>query len=600
MKIMDGANRDGQQKTWRNGIRPLLYWLLLVLVLFGIRLNERLLENTRLYFSVSMNGQFSQYPFKVTLDGKPVESGDNISLGSHQFAIVGPQTDLVSMDLNIFYGKHDLGNIHLKRSTGTLSINATPAAQTITIRGSEFSTNISDGGSISLVVPTDTYSVRVQYPFWSDAQTAAVVRDTTVPVSFAPKFGTLHVTCNRDGAAFQLQDSNQRIIESGNMPGMLTEIPVGTYELTATHHHHQLQQSVTLEANFTNYVPIDFEYGGAVLETEPAGATVRTSDGQYLGVTPLTLAELTPGSYMFLLQHDGYEAVTATLAITTDQTTPFQTNLVSVNYTASMKIAQQDMDSEDYDNALLAVNNALLAKPGDADALELQRNATGLGSIQRAKALGTQGDFFGGEKKLAAAIQELPENTEAPALLAEYKRREPEQIERMRVERLERPKKSFDSIVNQITGAAMFESHELTTSNPAVEVQPAIVAQLKSAQPTFQINSDETPATETFEIEATQVFSGGSRQCVIVGGQSKDDETQIYFTVVESKKVGFFNQPITSLVGATPLEYTLIDPNQPQLSDKLKNQIAEGVTNVTAIIQGAIAQTPATQPAVPQ
>jgi hypothetical protein len=82
---------------------------------------------------------------------------------------------------------------------------------------------------------------------------------------------------------------------------------------------------------------------------------------------------------------------------------------------------------------------------------------------------------------------------------------------------------------------------------------------------------------------------------VIVGGQSKDDETQIYFKVVELKKVGFMNQPIFQ-----PAEYTLIDPNQAQLSDKLKNQISEGVSNVTARIQIAIGQTPAVQPAPPQ
>jgi hypothetical protein len=45
----------------------------------------------------------------------------------------------------------------------------------------------------------------------------------------------------------------------------------------------------------------------------------------------------------------------------------------------------------------------------------LQRHAAGLGSFQRAKALGNQGDFIGGEKELATAMQALPDNTEAPA-----------------------------------------------------------------------------------------------------------------------------------------------------------------------------------------
>ena len=123
--------------------------------------------------------------------------------------------------------------------------------------------------------------------------------------------------------------------------------------------------------------------------------------------------------------------------------------------------------------------------------------------------------------------------------------------------------------------------------------------QLKSILPVFQIVRSETTG-EIFVIEATQNFSGGQRRCMIVGGQSKDDETQIYFKVVESKKVGFMDQPIGALVGAMPSKYTLIDPGQLQAGDKLKNQIAEGVSNVTARIQIAIGQTPAVQPAPPQ
>ena len=38
----------------------------------------------------------------------------------------------------------------------------------------------------------------------------------------------------------------------------------------------------------------------------------------------------------------------------------------------------------------------------------------------------------------------------------------------------------------------------------------------------------------------------------------------------------------------------------PDMTDKLKAQIQAGVSNVTAIIQGAIGQTPAVQPTPPQ
>jgi hypothetical protein len=110
-------------------------------------------------------------------------------------------------------------------------------------------------------------------------------------------------------------------------------------------------------------------------------------------------------------------------------------------------------------------------------------------------------------------------------------------------------------------------------------------------------------ANEIFKITANQEFPGGIRQCEIVGGQSKDDETQIYFKVIEMKKAGFFNQPIGSYWHALPANYELVNPNDPQLNDKLRQQIADGVSLVTGKIQMALGQTPAApvqQPAVPQ
>lgn len=265
------ATTEHQKNSSGRVLRPFLWWLLLVLVLAGIHWNSVMLERTRLYFSTSLNGQPVPYLITETLDGRPTASGDRIFLGKHHFEITSPQTDPITMDLSIWYGRHDLGDIHLKRSTGTLSVSAVPAAQWITIQGSEFSTSLSNSSGANLTVPTDTYAVNVQYPHWNGSQTASVARDATAPVAFSPRFGALHITCNRDGATFQLRDSNGQNIEYGTMPETLTELPTGDYQLIATHHNHQLQQSVMVDANVTNEVPIDFEYGGAVFESVPSG-----------------------------------------------------------------------------------------------------------------------------------------------------------------------------------------------------------------------------------------------------------------------------------------------------------------------------------------
>src|SRR5215469_8878254 len=131
-----------QHKSGLRGFAPLLLWLLLFLVLFGIFENRRLLEQTRIYFSVSLNGQQLPYAVAVSLDGKPISSGDKIALGSREFAISGTKTTSFTTNLSIWYGRDDLGEIRLQRSTGTLSVSAVPAASLISISGPEFSTNL--------------------------------------------------------------------------------------------------------------------------------------------------------------------------------------------------------------------------------------------------------------------------------------------------------------------------------------------------------------------------------------------------------------------------------------------------------------------------
>ena len=170
----------------------------------------------------------------------------------------------------------------------------------------------------------------------------------------------------------------------------------------------------------------------------------------------------------------------------------------------------------DYDHALQAVNDALAAKPGDTEAMTLQREATGLGIIQRAEKMGQQGDFIGGGKEMKRALQYLPDNSEAKQMIAEFKQHEPEQIEQMRVDRLALPKKTFDSFMVGRSEAALFESHELKTDKPAAETKAAIETQMKTVQPFFQILRS-VMSGEIFQIEALQEFSGGQRRCIIIG-----------------------------------------------------------------------------------
>src|SRR5438552_1824382 len=90
------ANRVGH--SWRV-LRPLLWWFILILALYGIRTHQRLLERTRLNFSVALARRDVGLEARATLDGNPVTSGERISLGRHTFAITHPKAEPISTNL---------------------------------------------------------------------------------------------------------------------------------------------------------------------------------------------------------------------------------------------------------------------------------------------------------------------------------------------------------------------------------------------------------------------------------------------------------------------------------------------------------------------
>jgi len=72
----------------------------------------------------------------------------------------------------------------------------------------------------------------------------------------------------------------------------------------------------------------------------------------------------------------------ASWSLGANRTATFRTHLVSTGYRA-MKSSWQYMNAADYTRALQAAGDALVAKPGDAEAITLQREATGLGQLQQ-------------------------------------------------------------------------------------------------------------------------------------------------------------------------------------------------------------------------
>ncbi len=190
-----------------------------MLVLFAIRTHQRLSEQTHLSFETTLRGQPVSYEVAVTLDNSPFTSGARIGIGQHQLTLQHPKAEPFSTNLFIWYGKHDLGELALKRSTGSLRVTANPPAGLIDIRGAEFSLRLTNSPGLTMNVPTDAYTVEAHYEHWQQTEQTSVGSMIPGTCAFAPRLGAAQLTCNQSGASFQVLNAREQLVEAGGISG---------------------------------------------------------------------------------------------------------------------------------------------------------------------------------------------------------------------------------------------------------------------------------------------------------------------------------------------------------------------------------------------
>ena len=530
---------------WRRVLRPLFWWVLLVLVLYGIRTHQRLMAQTRIKFGTVLKGHNVTIEVEAKLDAKPVYPGQNISLGSHVLSVSHPKAESFTTNFFAWYGENNVGEIELKRSEGTLSIQAIPPATTIDIMGPEFKTTLHDSPGTNLIVPTDQYEIRVQYPHSFQSNTLTVFKNLTATCVFSPHFGALNLACNLEGAKYQLFSVDGQTTDGGNLPRTVTGLSPGNYHVTVVYHHRQIQKTVAVTENVTNEITFEFLLGAVRIESTPVGATVSSADGKALGQTPLDLGDLPPQTAKFQVSLSGYEPASVVLEIIANQTNTFQTNLINSRYVAAMRNARQYLDAGNFEEVIRASGEALSARPEDVEALAMQTSARG---------------------HLSA--------------------------EQQRLQRLKRPQEAFKLFCEKHPDARLFQAHELTTTKPAKDVEAAIAKSLTNSPMGFQIISDGAVDKDVYQIVARYSFSLGilggiQRDCLIVVGQAKEDETQIYFEVLEYQ-VQYVLDATTLFNAKENKRRVPLHSSRIQMTDAMQKQIQEGVRIVTERIEIAL------------
>jgi hypothetical protein len=599
---------------WRRAIRPLIWWSIMVLLMFAYRTHQKWSAKTHILLDPTLNGKQVWMDATAVLDEKTFglfpSRGQRVSIGWHTLRVTHPKAKPYTTNLFIWYGVTDLGQIALERATGTLIVKATPQAQRIEIRGPEFSVTLTNTSGLTSVVPTDPYVIEASYKYWRQQNEVTVFADQSTVEDYAPKLGTLRLEVSHPDAEYQLVGSDRRLIDAGKLPTTLGELPEGEYRLISMRKSDRQSTAVTIKGGLTNAFRVEFVYGAAVVESDPAGATVYRDDHE-LGITPLVLPELATGEFSFSLRLNDYEPVTNAITVAANQTNSFHAKLVSRFYTRAMQRARQLYSTKEFDLAAESAAEALRYKADDADAKRVQRDARGRAQLALAETKGEQGDFAAAINAANAAVELLDESVYAKTLQADLTKREQQRIEaekkrqaelaeqkrkqeeaelaiQRRQQSINRLNARFYQLNRSYKNDTSFIRHDLVATNAANSAATAINSALGGGQPSFEIVKYDWPQADMFTIQARHRIGIGYRECLIVGGQVAEGEMHIFYKVFEYENPPDLNLLNGFLTATSSITVTSQDPNvERRKAERFQERIKEGVKIVTERIKNA-------------
>jgi len=585
---------------WRRVLRPLFWWCLLVLVLYGIRLHQRWNAQTHLRFSASVPGQNAFADTYAEVDGRPYYSGQQLNMGQHKLVINQQNGYPFSTNMFVWYGSHNLGNIILERTKGTLAVSCSPPADRLIIRGAEFSTTLTNSSGFNSRVPTGNYQIEALYAHWRDADTATITTDGMASKSFDPRFGSVAVTGSHPDIRFELRNLDGELMAAGQVPMLITGLPEGSqYKLTAERKDDQKTLAVAVRYENTNDINVEYTYGVVTIVSKPAGAKIYRAREE-IGTTPLTLNEVRTGSFEFSLARNDYEPVTASLYVVAQQTNYFSTNLVSVYYTRAMSSAQQAFANQDFGRSMDMAIEALKYNPGNIAATNLLLAATFRDHQTKAANFAARGDFAGAITEANLALVMEPENTATKTALAEYTAKENQRLEAERIQRereaaaqltRQRTRELFDdfnAVCGSYESASSFANNELVVSNSVSVIGNKISEGLSAARPALRDVNLVFVRPHLFKVTARQGMWIGYRDILIYGSQVRENEVQLRFKVFE-----YEHPPQINLLGGIVQVNTTVGgySQDPQIAAEqvrqFQKRVRDGIKQVQDIIQQA-------------
>jgi TonB family protein len=237
---------------------------------------------------------------------------------------------------------------HIAAARGQINIATEPAGATIVIG------NLSPRTSPALFanLKIGNYPVTISLANYETTKLIVEVKEneTADPgvIKLTHQTGSLELTSDPVGAGYSVRSAGNMLLLStsslsGTTPAMLSDLPTGDYIVTFSREGFQNHsETVTVSHDTPAQASWRFVNGSVLVTSTPSGATVTTADGGVLGVTPVTINDVTPGDVSYRLSLEGYDQATITAKIEGGKTNPLNATLLSIDRLAELK----DLDSQ--------------------------------------------------------------------------------------------------------------------------------------------------------------------------------------------------------------------------------------------------------------
>lgn len=277
-----------------------------------------LLEQTTLSFAFYIDGKpmpSDKAPL-VMLDGRQFASGDKLGLGYHHFSVDLDGVEPFRKEFWTFYGKHDLGNVPLLSSKGSLSVHVKPYPAVVILQHEHDVIQQNDSSLTVKNLPTGLYTLLVRRGEYEETFPIAIGRQQLTETNIILNLGSAKLSSAPPDAAFELLGNGRHW--QGELPIHIDDVPSGDYRFIARRNGWKIYKDITVNREETTDKAITFPYGSIEVTSEPEGLTISTNDAA-IGKTPTILTEVIPGQYSLTVA-DGENDLTADVTVNPGQT----------------------------------------------------------------------------------------------------------------------------------------------------------------------------------------------------------------------------------------------------------------------------------------